>query len=117
MNVSSCGWKPVSTVCPATDAGGTAGTATIAPRHVVAHVEIGRLNAEHLRRPAERLGERHGRRRRVLLEALVEDRQLLLALELRDLRLQRGGRDHLEDLRDVEVLVGVEDVLRPRARS
>ena len=31
MNVSSCGVKPVSTVCPATLAGGVAGTAMSAP--------------------------------------------------------------------------------------
>ena len=115
MNVSSCGVKPVSTVCPATLAGGVAGTADERARHVVAHVELGHRHAEHLRRPAERLRERDGARRRILLEAPVEHGQLLLRAELVGLRDDRRGREHLEDLADVDVLVLVEEVLAPSA--
>jgi hypothetical protein len=70
MNVSSCGVKPVSTVCPATLAGGGRYDGDERPRNVVANVELGGRDPEHLRGPAERLGERHGARRRILLEAL-----------------------------------------------
>ena len=53
---------------------------------VAAHVELAGRHAEDLRRPAEGLGERDRGGRRILLEPRVEDRQLLLRLQLLDLR-------------------------------
>src|SRR5262249_21997787 len=66
-----------------------------------------------LRGPAERARERHGRRRGILAEARIEDGELLLRAQRLDPRLERGARDHLEDLADVEVLLLVEEVSNP----
>ncbi len=71
------------------------------------------MDAEDLRGPPERLGERDRAGRRILPEAAVEDRKLLLRLELIRLRDDRRGREHLEDLADEEVLVLVEEALHP----
>jgi len=58
-----------------------------------------------------RLMERLGvRSRGSALEFPLHERDWV---EWRDLGLQRRGRDHLEDLRDVQVLVRVEHVLDP----
>ena len=89
------------------DCGDTAG-------HVIHHVERGRLDAEHLRRPVER-PHRGDRRGGPQAARGVELEELARPLQLVDARGAGGLVDGAEDLEDDVVGAGRRQELGPRA--